>query len=327
MIFITGCNGLIGSYVARNLLAQNYYVRALRRSSSDLSLIKDLESRIEWIEGDINDIGLLEKCLKGVHTVIHTAALVSFSPSEKTTLFKTNVQGTSNLVNVSLKEGVKEFLHISSVAALGRKKNTTHIDENVMWENSSYNTNYAISKYQSELEVWRGMEEGLNVTVVNPSVVLGPGNWNTGSTKIFQYVWNEGKFYTEKEMNYVDVRDVADIVVQLLGNEKAYGRRFILNAGKISYKNFFNKAAEAFHKKAPYVKARLWMGEIAWRLAWLKSLLTGKQSLITKETVRLSQQNFFYNNSKICDFLNFKFRDAEETINWVCRELRKKYNV
>lgn len=327
MIFITGCNGLVGSFIVRDLVSRNFYVRALRRSSSDLSLIEDIQDKIEWVEGDICDITQLRKVLKGAHTVIHTAALVSFSPSDKKKLFKTNVEGTSNVVNACLNEGVKELIHISSVAALGRKKNVFTIDEDMIWENSSFNTNYAVSKYLSELEVWRGMEEGLNVTVVNPSVVIGPGNWNEGSSRIFQYVWKEGKFYTEKNLNFIDVRDIAQIVLQLIGNEKAYGNKFILNAGIISYKEFFYKVAQNFNKKAPYIKARPWMGKLAWRVEALKSLITGKKALVTPETARLSQQNFFYDNSKISRFLNFRFRKPDDTINWVCGELRKKYNV
>jgi nucleoside-diphosphate-sugar epimerase len=327
MILITGCNGLIGSFITRNLLSKKYYIRALKRPSGDLSLIGDVVNKIDWVEGDVTDINILEKSLKGIETVIHCAALVSFSSQDRKKLFKINAEGTANIINASLNRGVKEFIHISSVAALGRKKNLTHINENSVWENSDYNTNYAISKYQAELEAWRGMEEGLNVTVLNPSVVLGPGDWEKGSTKIFQYVWNQGKFYSEKKLNFVDVRDISDVVEQLVANEKAYGKRFILNGGQISYKDFFDKVANNFNKKAPYIKAKPWLGELAWRLGALKTFFTGKPSLITKETVKLSQQNFSYDNSKICDFLNFHFRTADETINWVCRELRKKYNV
>lgn len=327
MIFITGCNGLVGSFILRNLLQQNFYVRALKRPSSDLSFIEDIKDKVEWVEGDISDITFLDKALKGVHTVIHAAAIVSFSPSDKKNLFKCNVEGTANIINASLNQGVKEFIHISSVAALGRKKGTNTIDESTVWENSPLNTNYAISKYMSELEVWRGMEEGLNVSIVNPSVVLGPGDWNAGSTKIFQYVWNGGKFYTDKMMNYVDVRDVAEIVLRLVNNEKAYGKRFILSGGKISYKDFFELVGKSFNKKSPSIKATPLLSEIAWRVLALKSFFTGQKALITKETVRLSKQSFVYDNSRIRNFLNFQFRPVEETINWVCVELRKKYNV
>src|SRR6478735_6860783 len=147
MILITGCNGLLGSFIARKLLSQNYYVRALRRKDSDLSLIKDIEHKIEWVEGDINDISILEKALSGIDTVIHSAAIVSFSPSQRDAMFKTNVDGTQNLVNAALSNNTRLFVHISSIAALGRKKDVKKINEEVYWENSNLNSNYAISKY------------------------------------------------------------------------------------------------------------------------------------------------------------------------------------
>lgn len=327
MIFITGCNGLIGSFVVRKLLAQNYYVRALRRKESDLSLLQDVAHRIEWVEGDINDVKLLDKSLQGIDSVVHAAALVSFVPSEKNKMLHVNVQGTANMVNASLNNGIKKFVHISSIAALGRKKNTTLVNEETYWENSSYNTTYASSKYLAELEVWRGMEEGLQGFIVNPSVVLGPGDWNSGSSKLFKYVWDESLFYTAGEMNFIDVRDVSEIICQLMGVEKANGERFILNSAKMTYKDIFFKIADEFGKKRPRYEAGFFLSEVAWRMEGIRSLLTGSKPFITRETARLSRHSFNYDSTKISKLLNYKFTPPEETIQWACSELRKRYNV
>src|SRR5690606_16049507 len=176
--------------------------------------------------------------------------------------------------------------------ALGRKKEIPVVTEETYWENSSYNTNYATSKHFSELEVWRGMEEGLNGLIVNPSVVLGPGNWGHGSTKIFKYVWDQNPFYSLGEMNLIDVRDVAEIIWKLNGEDKANRQRFILNAAKMTYKEIFFKIADAFGKKRPGLKAGPVLAALAWRLEAAKSFITGSKPLITKETANLSRIAF-----------------------------------
>ena len=327
MIFITGCNGLVGSFITRKLLAQNYYVRALRRKDSDLSLIHDVAHKIEWVEGDVCDVKLIDKSLQGVDTVIHAAAIVSFAPSERRKMLQVNVEGTANVVNAALNNQVKKMVHISSVAALGRKKNIPVVNEETYWENSSYNTHYATSKYFAELEVWRGMEEGLDGFIVNPSVVLGPGNWNTGSTKLFKYVWDQNLFYSPGEMNFIDVRDVTEIVCRLLEENKGNGERFILNSAKMPYKDAFYRIADEFGRKRPAFQAGPVLSALAWRLEAIKALMTGKNPLLTKETVRLSRHSFTYDNTKISKLLNYEFIKPEETIRWVCKELSDRYDV
>jgi dihydroflavonol-4-reductase len=326
MIFLTGANGLIGSFIARTLLNHNYTIRALRRKTSDMSLVTDIYDKIEWIEGDIMDVQLLDKHLKDSDIVIHSAARISYSKKYEEEMFRTNVQGTANIVNAALNNNIKRFCHISSVAALGRKKNKDFIDEGSVWEDSSNNTLYAESKYLSELEVWRGIEEGLNAFIVNPSIVMGPGDWNKGSSKIFKYIFDEKRFYPAGEMNLIDVRDVAEIVFRLLGSDTK-GERFILNANKNTYKDIFNLVALRFNKKAPDFKANRLITEIAWRSEALISFLTGKEALLTRETVKISSQSYSYNNEKIKMALNYKFININESIEWICEELLKRYNA
>ncbi|HEY8402000.1 MAG TPA: NAD-dependent epimerase/dehydratase family protein [Cytophagaceae bacterium] len=323
MIFITGASGLVGSYLVRRLLCEDVKIRALKRPTSDLSLVGEFASQIEWVEGDISDITFLEDTLKGVDTVIHSAAIVSFAPSRKEQMYKVNVEGTANIVNAALKSKVSRFCHISSIAAIGRNKNEKVINENSSWVDSEYNTWYAKTKYLAELEVWRGIEEGLNAFIVNPSVVLGPGFFDTGSTKLFKYVWDEKLFYTEGEMNFIDVRDVSEIVYQLL-NSDIMAERFILNSGKIRYKDFFEIIAKNFNKKAPTIKATPFMSECAWRIEKVRSFFIGNEPLITKETARLGKNSWYYSNDKIKKILNYDFRTLEESVEWICGNLKER---
>jgi dihydroflavonol-4-reductase len=326
MVFLTGGNGLLGSYIARVLLSHNYAIRGLRRKNSDMSLVADIYDKIEWVEGDIIDVQFLDKSLQGTDTVIHAAARIAFSKKYEEEMFKTNVEGTANLVNAALKNKVKQFCHVSSIAALSRKKNQHAIDEEAIWEDSSNNTRYAETKYLSELEVWRGIEEGLNAFIINPSIIIGPGDWNNGSSKIFKYVYDENLFYPKGEMNYIDVRDVAEIVFRLLIKE-IKGERFILNADKITYKDVFNLMAGRFNKRTPGIEASTIMTEIAWRIDAITSFFKGIDPVITKETVKISSQSYSYNNEKIKACLNYKFKDVNDSINWICDELIGRYHV
>jgi dihydroflavonol-4-reductase len=319
MIFLTGANGLIGSFIARKLLADGQAIRALRRPDSDLSLLGEDQNRIEWVEGDVLDILSLERAVEGCTEVVHTAAIVSFSPKERRQLYQVNVEGTANVVNVSLAAGVRKLVHISSVAALGRpEKNSRNaeqpveIDEEQKWEESPQNSHYAKSKYQAELEVWRGIAEGLPAVIVNPSVVLGEGDWSRSSTALFKYVFDEKPFYTEGTLNYVDVRDVAEAVSRLLVSD-IVNERFILNGGKTTYRQFFALAAEQLGKKAPRFRVTPLMAAIAWRVEAIRGFLTGKKPLVTRETARSSLHHFYYHNEKIQGQTGLKFHSLEET--------------
>ncbi len=325
MIFITGCNGLIGSSIARDLLSRGEKILALRRKSSDLSLVRDIENYIQWIEGDLSDTEILNKAMEQCDTVIHAAAVISFSPRNRNEMYRVNVEGTANVVNAALKNSIKRCCFISSIAALGRKKDEFKINENALWEDSEMNTHYAKSKYLAELEVWRGIEEGLPAFIVNPSVVLGPGNWENGSTKIFQYVYNKNKFYTNGHINVVDVEDVVSIIVKLLERNDCFGERFILNAGSVRYKELFSTIARSFNVKAPSIEVGKILAEIVWRVERLRALFVTTEPLLTKETVKLSAFSFEYSNEKIVQLLEYKFLPLNATTDKTCRELISRY--
>lgn len=326
-VFITGATGLVGSFVCRQLLENGHTIRAVKRNSSKMTLLEDIEQRIEWVVGDMNDTEFLEESLEGVEAVIHAAAIISFDKRWEQKMYQTNVLGTADLVNTCLKLDVKKFLHISSVAAIGRKAGQIKLSEADRWEGTEFDSIYARSKYLQELEVWRGAQEGLEVKIVNPSVILGPGLWGQGgSTSVFKYAYDEKSFHPEGTVNYVDVRDVSSTVVKLMESD-IKGERFILNAGTLSYKEFFGQIAEAFGKKPPQKIVKPWMLKVAVAFEFIRSRITGKEAMITKDTAILSRSNFHFQNDKIKQALNVDFRPIDESLEWSVNELKKKHSL
>ncbi len=324
MIAVTGANGLLGSFIIRKLIAEKAPFIAIKRYGSDTSLLDDVASNISWRDADVTDPVALEDALKDVKEVIHAAAVVSFNPRKAKWLMNCNVQGTRNVVNQCLHLGIKRLVHISSVAALGRQKNQTHIDESNQWVEGSGNSVYGQSKYLAELEVFRGQEEGLETIIVNPSVILAPADWTKSSGKLFRYAWKEKPFYAEGYLNYVDVRDVADATYRLLKGNTT-GERYILNAGSISFYDFFRGMATRFHKKPPHLK--LGPGMLAWiaRAERIRTFFSGDEPLITRETARLANTSFLYSNDKIKKTLSVDFQPIDTTLDWCCQYYMTKY--
>ncbi len=320
MIFVTGANGLIGSYICRDLLRSGYKIRALKRKNSELSLVCDIEKSIEWVEGDILDPLILEETLQQVEWVIHCAAFISYDSKDEDTMYHINVEGTANLVNACLKVGVPYFLHVSSVAAIGKDKSNQMVDEQSQLVNLEATTSYARSKYLSELEIWRGTTEGLKAVIINPSLVIGPGDWAKSSTRIFKYIWDEKRFYTGGIANFVDVRDVSAVVMQLM-KANIFGERFILNAGSVPYKELFDRIAYEFGKKPPGIKVKgLWI-KFAIFADKIRAGISGSKPLITDELEQVSKNRHVFDNTKIRTALGFSFRNLEETVRWCCQQI------
>lgn len=317
MVAVTGANGLLGSFVVRTLLERGISCVAITRVGSDLSLLKDVHEQIIWRNADLLNPVSVEEALEGAGKVIHSAAIVSFNPSMRDKLLKTNVEGTKNIVNACLQNKVARLVHISSVAALGRQKGQTVIDETNKWVNNGSNTNYALSKYQSELEVYRGEEEGLSTVILNPSVILAPADWNKSSAKLFKYVWDEQPLYINSYLNVVDVRDVAEAAVNML-DSNIRGQRFILNGATIELAKFFTEIAKRFNKKPPSYKVPASVLPIAAFFESIRGRFTSKEPLITKETARLADTKFVYSSQKLENQIGFKFKSIDESLNWCC---------
>ena len=336
MNLITGATGLIGSHVAYRLLIEEKPVFAIKQSTSDINKTKKLFSyytadyenlfkKIKWIEADISDIYSLIDVLEGIEVVYHCAGFVSFDKKDIKRLYKINDEGTANIVNACLEKRIKMLCHVSSIATLQNPDITKNIDESVYWKFSPNASDYAISKYNGEREVWRGMEEGLNAVIVNPSIIIGPGNWNKGSTAIFKNIYRQFPWYSTGTTGFVDVRDVADAMVALMKSNIS-AERFILSGHNESYQNLFNCIADTFHKKRPSKKVTPFLARIVAFLESIKSGITGKEALITRETAATAMAHVKFDNSKLKQFLpGFNYRSLEETVQYTCNELLKQH--
>ena len=319
MILITGGTGFLGAYIIKELVEKGHMVRAIRRNSKLPHYIStDILNKVEWVEGDILDINSLEDAMRDINTVIHSAALVSFIRKERKQMYQVNVEGTANMVNVALEKEVKRFIHISSVAALGRTAGGGHVNEEKKWEESKVNTHYAISKYKAEIEVWRGFAEGLSGVILNPSTILGYGDWNNSSSAIFKKVYEEFSWSTPGLNGFVDVEDVSKVVV-LFAENTMTEQRYIVNSDNWTFEKLQQTIADNFNKKRPSQKASLPLMNIAWRLEALKSMVTGHKPLLTKESVRVANSKTHFENDKILKALpEFSFTPLEEAIKKTC---------
>lgn len=321
MIFVTGATGLVGSFICRKLVAEGYKVRALKRSGSQLSLLADLQDKIEWVEGDILDILSLQEAMQGCRAVVHSAGFVSYNKRDEDRLYKINGEGTANVVNAALRQNLEQLVHISSVGAVGRSLKKNLIDETFKWSDADEHTAYGWSKYQAELEAFRAGVEGINTVILNPSVVLAPGPWERSSTQLFKYVYDERPFYTDGWMNYIDARDLADIVMAALTGKIKSGERYIVSAGRIPYKEFFDLAAQCFGKKPPSKRVNPYLLKAAYYLETLRARLSGKIPLITRETLKLASQHIEFNNAKLLQSIDYQFTPLKDTVHWTCRDL------
>lgn len=331
MILVTGPTGLLGSRLLFDLAAAGKKVRALKRTNSKMGNVDhyfkdhpDLYSNIDWVTGDVTDIFSLKDAFAGIAEVYHCAGRVSFQPSDKLRMQHVNIEGTTNVVNFALEFGIKKLCHVSSVAALGRNGSGEVINENVSWKNSPHNSSYAISKYGAEREVWRGIAEGLSAVIVNPGIIVGPGNMKTDSSMIFGQVLKGLKFYTHGINGFVAVADVSKIMIALTESEIQSERYIVVSESK-PFRDVFNIIADNFLKKRPNIYAGPLLSSMAWRINHLKYLLTGSKPVITKETASSAAGKYFYDNSKIRNALHYEFIPVADSVKQTAIALLKKY--
>lgn len=313
-ILVTGITGLLGSYLAKEL-AELGELHGLRRKDSQLDLLGDLGEHITWHEGDISDCISLEAAFEGMDMVVHAAGFISYDPKDKQELIRINVEGTANVVNVMLQKNISKLIYISSVAALGRAPEVSFIDENFKWVASPLNTPYGTSKYLGELEVWRAAQEGLDVMVFNPSVLLGKITDQRSSTAIYNYVLEENRYFPLGSINYIDVRDAAKLMLQIY-QAGHWNSRFVLNRESVPYRIFFQKMAEAFDKKPPTIPVSPWMMHLALFGLRISNAFKRRNSPIKAQTMRLSQQSITFGNEKATQATNFEYTPLESTFAW-----------
>ncbi len=333
MILVTGGTGLVGSYLLFELTRKGHTVRALLRPGKKAydtkKLFKCLSAEnehliglVEWVEGDVLDPFSLQQAMQGIDYVYHCAALVSFNPRQLDEMLAVNIEGTSNVVNACLANGIKKLCHVSSIASLGQAEKGEMIDENAKWKTSRINSGYAISKYGGEREVWRGIEEGLNAVIVNPSVIIGAGCHPRATNQLFHSVKNFIPFYSLGVNGYVDVRDVAGAMVLLMESDIS-GERFVLNAENLSLKEFFIKVADILGKPHPRfaINASL-ITAIAW-IDEMRARLTRSRPLLTRENVRAAMSKSYYSANKFSSAFDYSFIPITESLKRALNILEK----
>ncbi len=324
MILVTGATGLVGSHLLSKLTKSGIPVRALYRSSIPQT---SWSHKVQWVKGDILDIQSLEDAMDQVQQVYHCAAIVSFSPSQRQHMHQVNREGTANVVNAALEKQIGKLVFVSSVAALGRIRKDEMVHEGMQWTPETSNSEYGKSKFLSEMEVWRGIGEGLNAAIVNPVIILGAGNWEQGSSGIFKSAYDEFPWYTEGVSGFVDVEDVTEAMVRIM-NSDIRAERFIISGGNHTYREVFTTIANAFGKKHPHKKVTPLLAAIVWRLEAIKSLFTRKNPLLTKETAHTAQAKVFFNNEKLLQALpGFKYHSLQESVQRITQELKSRYQL
>ncbi|MBC7914648.1 MAG: NAD-dependent epimerase/dehydratase family protein [Pyrinomonadaceae bacterium] len=321
MILVTGATGFLGSELVKQITDQGFPVRAIKRQSSQIPpLLQDLPL-VEWANADILDYFALEQAFESVTHVYHCAALLSFAREDKKKMLKINREGTHHIVNLCQQNNITKLVHVSSVAALGEARNGLAVTEKNPWEFNGSQSGYSISKYESEMEVWRAIAEGLNAVIVNPSIIIGKNTGKKGSGQIFATSKKGIKFYTSGSNGFIDVEDVAKAMIMLMqSNITAEG--FLLNAENRDLKDILTQALKAFNYSAPSIEAKPWMMELGWRSAALLSLLNGKKYGLTKDTARSAFERISYSNEKFHQYFpDFAYKPINTSIKAICDAL------
>lgn len=327
MILVTGGTGLLGSHLLYHLSNTEQKVKALYRSDEKLEQVKsvfayyaenyeELFEKIEWVKGDILDLPFLEIVFENVTTVYHSAAIVDFDRKNEKLMNEVNIGGTANIVNLCLANNIDKLCHVSSIATLSKPLDGSEATEEDYWNPDAVNSGYGISKNGAEMEVWRGIEEGLNSIIVNPSIIIGPGFWDTSSGKLFETVNNGMKFYTNGGSGFVGVNDVAKAMIMLMDSD-VVNERFILNSENLSYKKVLTSIALNINVKPPTVEAKKWMLSFAWRLDVIKSLLFGSQQKLNEDSAKSSMNTGKFSNDKISETFELSFEPIDSVIKKV----------
>jgi len=306
VILVTGGTGFIGSLVIKRLLEKGKSVLAIKRTSSVVPEELRYKANLFWLDADITDYFSLEDVFTQVRQVYHCAGMVSFNSADKRELMDVNVGGTTHIVNLCLEKKAR-LVYLSSVAALGEGKDNELINEKSKWEWHPKLSSYSISKFEAEREVWRGIAEGLDAVIVNPTIVIGADN-SSNTARLFSLVEKGLKYYPTGSTGFVDVEDLAAIMIRLMESPDISGTNFLINHVNLSYKEFFQQYARVVKKDPPSIPTNRWLLAFAWRTQTLLSHLKIMKPKLTKEIARSSGKKHVYSNEKILNTLQYSFK-------------------
>jgi len=321
---VTGGTGMLGSHLILSLLERGDEVTAIVRSKESVEKVKhvfrfyrnegvdELVERVTWVEGNLVCYTFVEELVAQCDIAYHCAATVSFNPLRKNEVIQFNTEITANVVDAALKHG-KRIIHVSSIASLSTPTNGDEVDEHCHWKSTKGESGYSISKFYSEMEVWRGIEQGLNAAMVNPAVIIGPGDWRFGSPSFFKAVSNGLPFYTNGGTGFVDVRDVVAAMISIT-DRNISGESFVLLGENALYRDFLGMIANTIGKRSPFIEANRLLLGIGWRLEYLRSLLFGSEPIVTKELAKPANRFTRYSSKKANAWLNMEFRPLTEMV-------------
>jgi len=325
MILVTGASGLVGSHVLYDLIGKNERVRATYRSEKRKNRVKAVfeyyntslnqahdYSLIEWVSADILDLDEMEEAMKGVTKVIHCAALVSFHRMDFNRCMTVNRTGTANIVNLCLHHKIEKLCYISSTAAIGTAEDP--ITESTPWKPGKEVSGYSVSKFSAEKEVFRGIAEGLNASIVNPCLIIGPGHWNRSSLTLLKAASKGMRYYPSGSNAIVDARDVSEIVMRLLYSDES-GEKYLLTGHNISFRELMTKISTACNGRVPSKKLNKGLAKFFTVIIETIYRVFRKRSPVSIESIYSAYHRCNYSNQKVTTRFNFQFHSLEDTID------------
>lgn len=316
VILVTGGTGFLGSVLIKHLVDAGHSITATKRQTSEIPDFLKSSSLIQWVDADITDYFSLSEAFQDIKQVYHCAAMISNQPSDANRLTHINIQGTSHIVNLCIEHRAR-LVHVSSIAAIGSNKYGNPSNEEDKWEFDPKASSYSIAKYKAEMEVWRGIMEGLDAVIVNPSVIMGVGAGKIASNALFDVVKKGLKIYPPGSVGIVDAEDVANIMVSLMEDTSITGERFILNSANLTNKELLDKICLLMTKPKPTIAATRTLLSIGWRMAKIASILTRKKPVLTKESARAAAKKMKFDNTKITERIGYEFKPVDKTLQQV----------
>jgi dihydroflavonol-4-reductase len=321
---LTGATGFVGSAVARALLREGWQVRALVRPNSNHRNLQGLE--IETVAGDLNDRSSLDHAVAGCEALFHVAADYRLGVSRPEELYRTNVEGTRNVLNASRSAGVGRVVYTSSVATIGIPADGSPGREETPVALADMIGHYKRSKFLAEQVARDAARAGASVVIVNPSTPIGPGDVKPTPTGQMVLDAAAGRMpaYLDTGLNVVHVDDVA--AGHLLAFHRGRdGERYILGGDDMTLREILVEIARIAGRSPPRIRlpnaAVLPLAYAAEAMAWL----TGRTTRITVEAVRMARKRMFFSSDKAVRELGYRWRARtkafEDAVLWL-REQR-----
>ncbi|MFY0644469.1 MAG: NAD-dependent epimerase/dehydratase family protein [Bacteroidia bacterium] len=330
-IGITGASGFLGSHLVHYLLMEGHEVLSIKRSSTSMSefnvcaayynLIDEFKDKLVWFDCELYDTIALSEIFRNCDVVIHCAGLISYLKSKRKELIRVNEEYTANVVNACLGSNVRRFIGISSTGALSKKHDNKPIKESFDWDEGASYAFYGLSKYLGDKQIWRAKEEGLDVIVLNPGVILGYGDWNKGSLRLFRNAYTKFPFYSTGSTGFIGVEDLCKATVHFI-NSAEVNEQYVAISENLSFDKVSFMMAKAFKTKAPYIKVSGLMHTAIHQLISFKEFI-GIGGLLSRETSRSSVLKSQFDNSKLVNTLPFDLEPIESVIQKACLAYNK----